>query len=106
MTHLEKAVGINPDSLEFRFNLGRVLAAKHSFAEAIPHFEKAVELSGGQEPQSLEMLAAMYSEVGRFPEAAQTARRALDLAVRENDDTLAQTLRARVADYESRTARP
>jgi tetratricopeptide (TPR) repeat protein len=103
--HLEKAVAVTPDSLEFRFNLGRVLAARHSFAEAIPQFEKAVELSGGQEPQSLEMLAAMYSEVGRFPDAARTAHRALDLAIRENDDTLAQTLRARVADYESRAAR-
>ena len=106
VAHLEKAVAVTPDSLEFRFNLGRVLAARHSFAEAIPQFEKAVELSGGQEPQSLVMLAAMYSEVGRFPDAAQTARRALDLAVRENDDTLAQTLRDRIADYESRGARP
>jgi len=106
VAHLEKAVAVTPDSLEFRFNLGRVLAARHSFAEAVPQLEKAVELSGGEEPQSLEMLAAMYSEVGRFPDAARTARRALDLAIRENDGTLAQTLRARVADYESRTALP
>ena len=106
VAHLEKAVALNPDSLEFRFNLGRVLAARHSFAQAIPQFERAVELSGGQEPQSLEMLAAMYSEVGRFPDAARIARRALDLAVRENNYTLAQTLRARVAYYESRTVRP
>jgi Flp pilus assembly protein TadD len=106
VAQLEKAVAGTPHSLEYRFSLGRVLAARHSFAEAIPHFEKAVELSGGQEPQSLEMLAAMYSEVGRFPDAARIARRALDLAVRENNYTLAQTLRARVAYYESRTARP
>ncbi len=106
VAHLEKAVALNPDSLEFRFNLGRVLAARHSFAQAIPQFEKAVELSGGQEPQSLEMLAAMYSEVGRFPDAARIARRALDLATRENDSSLAETLRARIAYYESHVAKP
>jgi tetratricopeptide (TPR) repeat protein/Tol biopolymer transport system component len=106
VAHLEKAVALNPDSLEFRFNLGRVLAARHSFAEAIPQFERAVELSGGQELQSLEMLAAMYSEVGRFADAARVARRALDLAARENDSSLAETLKARIAYYESQVARP
>jgi hypothetical protein len=40
------------------------------FPEAIPEREKAVELWGGNEPQSLSMLAAMYSEVGRFSDAA------------------------------------
>ena len=105
VAELQKAVGINPDSLEFRFNLGRVLAAKHSFAEAIPQFEKAVELSGGQEPQSLEMLAAMYSEVGRFPDAVRVGRRALDLATRDNNQPLAETLRARIAYYESQATR-
>ena len=105
VAHLEKAVALNPDSLEFRFNLGRVLAARHSFAEAIPQFEKAVELSSGQEPQSLEMLAAMYSEVGRFPDAARVAKRALELATRENDNALAETLGARISYYESQAAK-
>ncbi len=105
VAQLEKAAALSPDSLEFQFNLGRVLAARHSFAEAIPHFEKAVELSGGQEPQSLEMLAAMYSEGRRFRDAARVARQALDLATRENNSTLAQTMRARIAYYESQTAR-
>jgi tetratricopeptide (TPR) repeat protein len=105
VAHLEKAVALNPDSLEFRFNLGRVLAAKHSFAKAIPQFEKAVELSSGQEPQSLEMLAAMYSEVGRFPDAARVGRQALDLATQSNDKSLAQTMKARIAYYESQAAK-
>ena len=103
--HLEKAAAINPDSLEFQFNLGRVLAARHSFPEAIPHFEKAVQLSGGQEQQSLVMLAAMYSEVGRFADAARVGRQALELATRDNDQSLAQTLRARVAYYELQAAK-
>jgi tetratricopeptide (TPR) repeat protein len=99
--HLQKAVSNTPDSLEYRFNLGRVLAARHSFAEAVPELEKAVELSGGNEPQSLEMLAAMYAELGRFSEAALTARRALAIAVRENDAARSQELRGRIAYYEA-----
>jgi len=106
VAHLQKAVSITPDSFEFHFNLGRVLAARHNFAEAVPQFEKAVELSGGNEPESLEMLAGVYAEVGRFPDAAQTARRALATAERQNDVALSEKLRARIAYYESQPAGP
>lgn len=102
--HLRKAVTVTPESPEYRFNLGRVLAARHSFAEAAPQFEKAVELSGGKEPQSLEMLAGMYAELGRFADAAQAARRALAVAVQANDLVHCQELRARIAYYEGRSA--
>ncbi len=105
VAHLEKAAAKTPGSVEYQFNLGRVLAARSSFREAIPHFEKAVELSGGRETQSLEMLAAMYSEMERFEEAAQTARRALEIATRENNAQLAEVLRARIAQYESKSKR-
>jgi tetratricopeptide (TPR) repeat protein len=101
IAHLQKAVSLTPDSVEYRFNLGRVYAAQHSFPEAIPQFEKAVELSGGNEPQSLEMLAAMYSEVGRFSEAAKVARRALATPAAQSDANLSGELRARIAYYES-----
>ena len=62
-------------------------------------------MSGGRETQSLEMLAAMYSEVGRFPDAAQTARRALEIATRENNAQLVEMLRARIEQYESASKR-
>jgi len=101
VAHLQQAVSLVPDSPEYHFNLSRFLAAAHRFPEAIPECEKAVELWGGNEPQSLTMLAAMYSEVGRFSEAAQTARRALALASAQNDADLSQQLRARIAYYES-----
>ncbi len=101
IAHLQKAVSLTPDSVEYRFNLGRVYAAQHSFTEAIPQFEKAVELSGGKEPQSLEMLAAMYSEVGRFSDAARAARQALATPAAQNDPNLSGELRARIAYYES-----
>jgi hypothetical protein len=59
-----------PESPEYNFNFCLLQAAGHRFPEAIPECEKAVELWGGNEPQSLSMLAAMYSEVGRLSDAA------------------------------------
>jgi len=102
IAHLQQAVSIAPDSPEYHFNFCRLLAAGHRFPQSIPECEKAVELWGGNEPQSLKMLAALYSEVGRFADAAQTARRALPLASNQNDVSLAQELRARIAYYESK----
>ena len=100
--HLEEAVKYTPDSVEYRFNLGRLLAARGRFADAVPQFEAAVKASGGKEPQSLDMLAAMYAETGRFSEAAGTARRALEVAIGVNDNAMVQALRARIAQYEAR----
>lgn len=101
VAQLRQAVSLVPDSPEYHFNLSRFLAAEHHFPEAIPECEKAVKLWSENEPQSLKMLAGMYSEVGRFSDAAQTARRALALASAQNDASLSQTLRARIAYYES-----
>ncbi len=100
--HLEKAVQIKPDDFDYRYNLGRFLAAAGRFQEAAPHFEKAASLSQGREPLSLEMLAAMYSEMGRYREAVEAVRRALDIAVSQNNSELAEKLRTRLAFYQSR----
>ncbi len=104
--HLQKAVAANPDDFECRYNLGRVLAATGRYNEAISHLEQAVRLSGGREPLSLDMLSAAYSEVGRFVEAVQAARRALDLATEQNNQDLASALKARIAAYENNARVP
>jgi tetratricopeptide (TPR) repeat protein len=69
-------------------------------AEAVELAERALRLSGGRDAATLDTLAAAYAEAGRFPEAAQTARRALSIASRP----LADGLKARLALYE--TGRP
>ncbi len=106
VAQLQKAVSLKPDSVEYQYNLGRVLAAKRSFPEAIPHFEQAVRLSNAEEPFSLDMLAAMYSEVGRFADAVQVAQRALQMALRTNNNGLAQDLRNKIARYQAASGRP
>jgi Flp pilus assembly protein TadD len=104
--HLEKAVALNPDSVEYRFNLGYVLGLKGDSAGAIPHLEKAVELSEGKEWQCLAMLGTAYGKAGRPADAAAAVRRALDLAVRSNNEELAKTLRATLQRYERAAENP
>jgi hypothetical protein len=64
--------------------------------------EQAVALSNAQEPVILSLLAAMYAEVGRFPDAVASARKAVDLANRSGDQNLADTLKRRIARYQER----
>ena len=96
--HFEKALAADPDSVEIHYNLGRVLLARKRADQAIPHLEKA---SGGQKPAILATLADAYAEVGRFPDAVQTGRRALGLAWPPNDRERADSLRARIAVWEA-----
>jgi hypothetical protein len=46
------------------------------------------------------MLAAMYSENGRYVDAIATARRALELAHQEQDQALAGSLQMNLQRYE------
>lgn len=101
IVHLQKVVALAPDSADYRYNLGRVLAAKGNFADALTQFEQASRLSPMQKPEILQMLAAMYSENGRYPEAIATARRAIELAIQQQDQSLATSLQANLQRYES-----
>lgn len=99
--HLEKAVELQPRSVEYRYNFGRVLAAKSRFADALVQLEQAANLSGMKEPAILDLLAAMYAETGRYPEAVTTARRGLDLATEQQNYELVASLKASLARYEA-----
>ena len=98
--HIEKAVTLAPQAADYRYNFGRVLAAKGDFPAAVVQFEEAAKLSAMQEPVILEMLAATYSDTGRHAEAVSTARRALELAIRQQNDALAMRLKASLERYE------
>ena len=106
LPHLQKAIEYSPEFVDAYNNLGLVLAAAGRPQEAIPHLERAVKLSGGREPLILDLLSGVYAEVDRFPEALQTARRALAVATQQNNDRLAEALKAKIASYESRIPVP
>jgi tetratricopeptide (TPR) repeat protein len=70
-------------------------------AEAVKLSERAVQLSGGRNPEYLDTLAAAYAEAGRFADAVETARKALELATQHGEQDLAEALNSRIRLYES-----
>jgi len=102
--HFEKALAASPDSPIIHANLGGALVEAGRFSEAIPHFEEAVRISGGRDPELMADLAGTYAEAGRLSEAVTTARKALDLAQKQNNAELAAELGARLRSYESKNA--
>jgi tetratricopeptide (TPR) repeat protein len=100
IAELQLAVDLAPRSAECHFNLGRAFAAASRFPEALPHFEAAAAVTQNSEPAILQMLAAMYSETGKFQAAFDTAQHALAFAQARNDGTLAATLRADLQRYQ------
>jgi hypothetical protein len=63
--------------------------------------ERACELTHYGQPLFIGTLAAAYAEAGRFSEAVETAKRALDLSVAQNNKPLAVAIQARLKLYET-----
>ena len=104
-----EAVRLQPNQIAFVNHLAWVLAtcpeaSVRNGAEAVELAQRAVQLSDGREPAVLGTLAAAYAEAGRFPEAVQTARKALELATQQNKQALAESLKAKIPLYEAGTA--
>ena len=78
-------------------------ASLHNAAEAIALAERAARLTGGQDANVLDGLAAAYAEAGRFAEAVETGNRALRLATQQGKQDLAAEIKARVGLYERKT---
>jgi len=98
-----KALEIKPDYAEARNNLGNALFMQRDLEEAIAQYEKASQLSGGANPAILRALAAAYAETGSYGQAADTARRALELAREQKNDALAAALEKEIKLYEANT---
>jgi tetratricopeptide (TPR) repeat protein len=67
---------------------------------AIEFAKQAVQLSRGKNPNYLRTLAAAFAESGRFAEAKETARQALQAAERGSNSALATALHDEIALYE------
>ena len=101
-----KAVELEPRYLMAHGALAWLLAtcpeaSLRDGAAAIEHARRAEELCGGPRAEVLDTLAAAYAEAGRFAEAVATARKALELATRQNNRPLVRVLRTQMALYEA-----
>ena len=101
-----RLVELQPDHTLALNSLARALATApdaslRNGAEAVGFAERAARLSGGREPVLLDTLAAAYAEAGRFPDAVQTERRALEVASQGPTPQIAAELKARLSLYEA-----
>jgi tetratricopeptide (TPR) repeat protein len=92
--------------VEAQNNLARVLATSLLASlcngnQAVKLAQQANQLTGGENPIILSTLAAAYAEAGRFPEAVETAQRALRLAETQSNTTLADAIRSQMKLYQA-----
>jgi len=109
VTNYKKALEIDPDYVEALNNLAWLRAtwpdaSYRDGTEAVELAQRVVTITGGQQPELLDTLAAAYAEAGRFENAVTTARWAMELAARQQKRTLVKTLRARLGLYEAGSA--
>ena len=95
----------NPDNLVLLNEVAWILATNPNASirdggKAVELAERAVRLSGGQNPAVLDTLAAAQAEVGRFSDAVKTAQKAIDLASQQAKTTLADSLKTRIKLYQ------
>lgn len=99
---LRRGAESNPDDLELRLRLAWFLATApddrvRDGATAVSVCESIVASMQAPTAAVLDVLAASYAEIGRFDDAVQIARRALDLC--GSDMRLAERISARLTNY-------
>jgi Flp pilus assembly protein TadD len=104
ISQYEKALQILPHYVQAASSLAWMLATTpdaslRNGTRAVQLALLADQLSGGQDPKIIGVLAAAYAETGDFSKAAATAQRALQLAGPKSDSALAGLLRAQLALY-------
>ena len=97
VAHYEQAIALAPEDPHSRINIAWVLATSPDASirdgiKAVEFAQRAVELSGGQDPNFLRTLAAAYAESGRFPEAITTAKQAILIATMQGKSRFAKVL--------------
>jgi len=106
IAHYESALRIDPQSVLTMNNLGWILAtcaepSVRNGARAVEVAARAELLSGGGDPLILHTLAAAYAENGQFPQAIETAQRALQLAEQQKKSILLRALPYEIALYQT-----
>jgi protein O-mannosyl-transferase len=107
ITAYRNAIRISAENVPALSNLAWILATSsdpslRNGSEAVRLAEQADSASSRSKnrPIVLRILAAAYAESGRFAEAKETARRALQEAEIEGDSNLSNTLRDEIALYD------
>lgn len=101
--HYQQALQSNPEYTMAKNNLAWMLATcpdatLRDGKRAVELAKQAVRLTNREDPSVLDTLAAAYAEAGRYPEAIETARRAIDIA---KSEAVAKDIRDRLKLYQA-----
>jgi len=107
-TQFDEAVRLRPDWTEPLVAEAWALATSsddhvRNGPEAVMLAEKAANLTGRQQPDVLNTLAAAYAEAGRFDEALATANQALERAKQSNRTNLFPRIERAITYYKAHT---
>jgi arylsulfatase A-like enzyme/cytochrome c-type biogenesis protein CcmH/NrfG len=105
IVYYRRSIKIDPDQLVILNNLARLQAIKpllpsRNLDEAIMFARRLCELTNFKHPNALDTLAITYAAAGKFPQAIETTRKAIDIATSANKTELAQEIAARLKLYE------
>jgi len=105
LEHWRKALVLTPKNATVYIGAARILSSANDDSlrngtEAIALATQANNLTSGTDPSVLDTLGAAYAEAGQFPQALDSARRALGLAVAKGDNSMANAIRYRISLYE------
>ncbi len=79
-------------------------ASKRNGAEAVEFAQTEEQVAGSTNAIILRVLAAAYAESGHFPEAIETAKRALARATEQQNASLQNVLQQEISLYQANTA--
>jgi len=104
LKYYRQALEIDPDSTIALNELAWLLAtcpqeAFRDAGQAVALAERACELTEYHNANMLDTLSAAHAEAGRFDQAAETARKAIQLAQAENQDKLVEIFRQHLELY-------
>jgi hypothetical protein len=101
-----EALRLHSDYSKAMNNLAWMLATQpdprlRNGEEAARLARRAADLNGGNDPESLDTLAAAYAETHQFAEAIKVAERAAELAQSAGQTEMARQIQARLKGYRS-----
>jgi Flp pilus assembly protein TadD len=106
VAHWNQSLKIHPENLNARTNLAWVLATApdaslRNGSLAVELAEPVARATGNSNVVSLQILGAAYAESGRFDEAIRASRQGWELAVKQGNAPLADSLLRSIASYEA-----
>jgi arylsulfatase A-like enzyme/Flp pilus assembly protein TadD len=102
--YYRRSIKIDPNQVMVLHNLARIQSTRPSLSsrnidEAIILAERLCKLTNYKQPDALDTLATVYAAAEKFPQAIETAQKAIDVATSMNKTELAQEIAARLELY-------